>query len=115
VGLRKVFLLEHALPQNWTKSKRQEWPFQLLPLSSKATKSGSKFSFGLFVFNGKFGGDSPVVFKLYFQWQQGGFIVKKMVGNFSFFGYSSWKQKRGGGGGMLMVRSNPQLTIGNGL
>jgi hypothetical protein len=44
------------------KSKTQEWPFKLLPLSLKATKSGSKFSLGLFILHGKFEGDSPVVF-----------------------------------------------------
>ncbi len=81
MGLRKV-LLEHALPQNWTKAKRQEWPFKLLPLSSKATKSGSKFSLGLFILDGKFGGDSPVVFLTIFSMAtKGGFIVKKWLEN----------------------------------
>lgn len=102
VGLRKVFV-GTCLAAKLDKSKRQEWPFKLLPLSSKATKSSSKFSLGLSILNGKFGGDSPVVFKLYFQWQQGGVHSEKNGWKILFFWLFSMETKRWGprGGGCL--------------
>jgi len=103
-------LLEPCLAAKLDKSKRQEWPFKLLPLSSKATKSGSKFSLGYLFLMENLVETLQWFFNYIFNGNKGGFIVKKMVGKFSFFGYSQWKQKGGGRGwGVLMVRSNPQL------
>jgi hypothetical protein len=110
-GFEKRFV-GTCLAAKLDKSKKARMAVSVTSSFPEGNKKWFKVFFGLFVLNGKFGGDSPVVFKLYFQWQQGGVHSEKMVGNFSFFGYSQWKQK--GVGGMLMLRSNPQLTIGNG-
>ncbi len=77
VGLRKV-LLEHALPQNWTKAKRQEWPFKLLPLSSKATKS---FLWGYLFVMENLKETLQWFFNYIFNGNKGGFIVKKWLEN----------------------------------
>jgi hypothetical protein len=113
VGLRKV-LLEHALPQNWTKAKGKNGRLSYFLFHRKQQKVVQSFFLWVILFLMENLEETLRWFlKLYFQWQQGGVVVKEWLENSLFFGYSQWKQK-GGGGGMLMVKSNPQLTIGNG-
>ncbi len=65
MGLRKV-LLEHALPPNWTKAKGKNGRLSYFVFFSfffiEGNKKWFKVFFGLFILNGKFGGESPVVF-----------------------------------------------------
>lgn len=73
------------------KSKRQEWPFKLLPLSSKATK----FSLGYLFLMENLKETLQWFFNYIFNGNKRGVHSEKMVGKFSSFGYSQWTQKGG--------------------
>ncbi len=95
-GFEKGFV-GACLAAKLDKSKRQEWPFKLLPLSSKATKSGSKVFLGYLFLMENLEDTLQWFFNYIFNGNKEGFIVKKWLENSLFFGYSQWKQKGGGG------------------
>jgi hypothetical protein len=100
--------LEHALLQNWTKAKGKNGRLSYFLFHRRQQKVVQSFLWVYLFLMENLEETLQWFLNYIFNGNKGGFIVKKMVGKFSFFGYSQWKQKGGGrGGGVAYGKIKP--------